>query len=74
MYIPHPPADPPIVSTDYSIIASYLHTVAPPDVVTISGPSSVTEGQSFQLTCSANGWPPPSYEVCSLFKDVISVH
>lgn len=42
-------------------------TAAAPDDVMASGPSSVTEGQPFQLTCSAIGWPLPSIAVSLFF-------
>ena len=40
-----------------------LFLIAPPDGAVITGPSSVAEGHAFQLACSANGWPPPTYTV-----------
>ena len=50
------------IAVDKDSFANSL-SLAPPDSAVITGPSSVAEGQAFQLSCSANGWPPPSIQV-----------
>ena len=42
-------------------------STAPPGSVMITAPNTVTEGHAFQLTCAANGWPPPTYDVMNVF-------